>query len=126
MLPADQSDLKEAVEQDSVCRHCGACCASFRVSFYWGEADDAPGGWVPSDITEKVSPYLCCMQGTNAAAPRCDQLQGDIPGAICRIYPLRPSTCHDMQPYTINGQVNEQCTRARAIYGMPAVPEISQ
>ncbi|WP_374212354.1 YkgJ family cysteine cluster protein [Thiothrix subterranea] len=24
------------------CMTCGACCASFRVSFYWGETDAAP------------------------------------------------------------------------------------
>ncbi|HBP8873638.1 TPA: YkgJ family cysteine cluster protein, partial [Escherichia coli] len=23
------------------CMRCGACCAFFRVSFYWAEADDA-------------------------------------------------------------------------------------
>jgi hypothetical protein len=31
---------------DNPCVSCGACCAHFRVSFYWAEADDAPGGIV--------------------------------------------------------------------------------
>ncbi len=109
----------------SVCDGCGACCASFRVSFYWGEADDAPGGWVPADTTEKLNAHLRCMRGTNTASPRCDQLEGAVPGALCRIYPQRPSTCHDMQPYTLSGEINDQCTRARANYGLPPVPALS-
>ncbi|ENO4720751.1 YkgJ family cysteine cluster protein, partial [Escherichia coli] len=37
------------------CMTCGACCAFFRVSFYWAEADDA-GGNVPVSLTEQISP----------------------------------------------------------------------
>ena len=36
----------------NVCQPCGACCAHFRVSFYWAEADDAPGGFVPAALTD--------------------------------------------------------------------------
>lgn len=110
----------------AVCDDCGACCASFRVSFYWGEANDAPGGWVPVEFTERLSPYLRSMRGTNAAAPHCDQLAGQVPGARCKIYPQRPSTCHDMQPYTETGEVNAQCNRARARYGLTPVPELDR
>ena len=113
------------MEVFSVCRDCGACCASFRVSFYWGEADDAPGGWVPVAATERLNQHLRCMRGTNSATPRCDQLQGAVPGALCRIYEHRPGTCRDMQPYTPDGGINEQCTRARANFGLPPVPELS-
>ena len=38
------------------CMTCGACCAYFRVSFYWAEADDA-GGPVPSALTEPLTPF---------------------------------------------------------------------
>ena len=31
---------------------CGACCAFFRVSFYWAEGDDA-NGTVPASLTEQ-------------------------------------------------------------------------
>ncbi len=94
------------------------------MSFYWGEADDAPGGWVPAETTEQLNQHLRCMRGTNSASPRCDQLQGDVPGALCRIYPLRPGTCHDMQPYTADGRINGQCTRAREKHGLLPVPEM--
>lgn len=107
----------------SVCMACGACCASFRVSFYWGECDDAPGGVVPSAVTEPLTPQLCAMKGTNSATPRCEQLQGEIPGALCRIYPVRPSTCHDMQPYRADGSVNPQCNRARLKHGLVPLAE---
>ncbi|MGN2398423.1 YkgJ family cysteine cluster protein, partial [Klebsiella quasipneumoniae] len=44
------------------CMTCGACCAYFRVSFYWAEADDA-GGLVPAALTEPLTPFLRCMSG---------------------------------------------------------------
>jgi len=50
----------------NACLTCGACCSSFRVSFYWGEATGAPNGYVPSELTEAgFHPHLLCMQGTN-------------------------------------------------------------
>ena len=33
---------------------CGACCATFRVSLHWSEADPALGGRVPVELTEPV------------------------------------------------------------------------
>ncbi|EJF2880940.1 YkgJ family cysteine cluster protein, partial [Escherichia coli] len=42
------------------CMTCGACCAFFRVSFYWAEADDA-GGTIPARLTEQISPFHRCM-----------------------------------------------------------------
>lgn len=114
------------MEKTPVCMDCGACCASFRVSFYWGECDDAPGGWVPSALTEQLTPYLRAMKGSNCASPRCEQLQGEVPGALCRIYPQRPSTCHDMQPYLDDGTVNPQCSRARAKHGLEALQAVKR
>lgn len=56
------------------CMTCGACCAFFRVSFYWAEADDA-GGTIPARLTEQISPFHRCMSGTNQKNPRCIALQ---------------------------------------------------
>lgn len=102
----------------SPCLDCGACCAAYRVSFYWGEADDAPGGWVPVALTEVLTPHLRCMRGTSQHAPHCEQLQGPIPGASCAIYAQRPSPCRELDPWLADGQVNPQCQRARARYGL--------
>ncbi|STS90034.1 putative ferredoxin [Klebsiella variicola] len=75
------------------CMTCGACCAYFRVSFYWAEADDA-GGLVPSALTEPLTPFLRCMSGTNQRQSRCAALSGDIGDAVhCTIYENRPSPC---------------------------------
>lgn len=103
----------------SACLACGACCAAFRVSFYWAEADDAPGGWVPAGLTERLDPHLRCMRGTHARRPRCEQLAGEIPGATCRNYENRPSPCRELEPWDAQGRVTPQCTKARALHGLP-------
>lgn len=94
------------------CQRCGACCASFRVSFYWAEADGAhgPGTFgVPADLTEPVNPHLVCMQGTHARQPRCTALQGQVGSTVgCAIYMQRPSPCREVMPG------DAQCLKARA------------
>lgn len=101
------------------CMSCGACCAYFRVSFYWAEADDA-GGPVPAALTEPVTPFLRCMSGTNQRHIRCAALQG-TPGesTCCTIYAQRPSPCREFVMSGENGEVNDACNRARAYYGLP-------
>ena len=56
---------------DNPCLTCGACCATFRVAFYWAEADDAPGGTVPANLTHSLPPNRRCMKGTDTYEPRC-------------------------------------------------------
>lgn len=101
------------------CMTCGACCAYFRVSFYWAEADDA-GGLVPSHLTEPVTPFLRCMSGTNHRSSRCVALEGN-PGekVSCKIYQNRPSPCREFAMSGENGTDNDACNRARASYGLP-------
>ena len=101
------------------CMTCGACCAYFRVSFYWAEASDG-GGTVPVHLTEPLTPFLRCMSGTNQKPCRCAALQGE-PGVStrCSIYADRPSPCRTFAMSGVDGQVNEACNRARARYGLP-------
>ena len=66
------------------CMTCGACCAYFRVSFYWAEASDG-GGTVPVDLTEPLTPFLRCMRGTNQKQSRCVALQGEPVPGICHV-----------------------------------------
>lgn len=93
------------------CMTCGACCAYFRVSFYWAEGDDASGR-VPASLTEPVTPFLRCMAGTNQKQPHCKALIG-TPGenVSCAIYENRPSTCRE---FSISGEGGVQ-SRPRAI-----------
>ena len=74
----------------SPCTDCGACCATYRVSFYWAEADDATPNGVPVAMTRKLTPHLRVMRGTEGKRPRCVALMGTIGDAVrCTIHPRR-------------------------------------
>jgi len=108
-------------ETSNPCVSCGACCAHFRVSFYWAEADDA-GGPVPAELTEPLSLLMRNMRGTNDRAPRCVALQGEIGGCVsCSIYEQRPTPCREFAMSGEEGVANDACDRARARYGLPAL-----
>ena len=91
------------------CVGCGACCATYRVSFYWAEAQD-----MPPDRIEQLTPVMACMAGTNQPAPRCVVLQGQVGvDAHCGLYAARRSPCREVQPG------DERCLKARAHHGLP-------
>jgi Fe-S-cluster containining protein len=109
----------------SPCLSCGACCSSFRVTFYWAESSAHPDGHVPVGLTNSVTPVTRCMQGTDASAPRCVALVGTVGGCVsCAVYAQRPSVCREVQPG------DEFCQRARLKHGLaplpPAPPERGQ
>ena len=94
----------------SPCQTCGACCASFRVSFYWAEAEARA---IPLELTEQVNATFSCMAGTNSRTPQCAALQGMVGQDLsCRIYQQRPSPCREVQPG------DAHCNRGRAIHGL--------
>jgi len=91
-----------------------------RASFYWSEADDAPGGTVPVAMTVQVTPMQRAMRGTDNLSPRCHALQGNIGESVCcNIYMLRASPCRDFMPSWENGVHNERCDTARRHWGLP-------
>ena len=95
------------------CTDCGACCACFRVSFYWSEAE-ARG--LPAHLVETVNPWMSCMAGTNSRQPHCAALQGNVGQTVaCTIYEQRPEPCREVQAG------DGQCRKARAHYGLPAI-----
>lgn len=78
---------------DNPCLRCGACCATFRVSFYWAEAPE-----LPERLTEQVNYFYSCMAGTNRPVPRCQALRGEIGGEVaCGVYDKRPPACRELQ-----------------------------
>jgi len=102
------------------CLTCGACCASFRVSFYWSESDETVVNCVPPDMTCHVAPLICAMKGTDQREPRCIALQGSVGvGVWCSIYDRRPSVCHEVVPSRQDGVPNPWCDRARALWDLP-------
>ena len=96
------------------CTRCGACCAAFRVSFYWAESDRHPDGRVPQALTLQITPFHAAMRGTEKASPRCVALTGNIGQEVgCTIYAQRPSTCRGF----VAGDA--RCIDARQRHGLP-------
>ncbi|WP_248794531.1 YkgJ family cysteine cluster protein [Pseudomonas sp. MWU13-2105] len=101
------------------CLNCGACCAYFRVSFYWGECASA-GGLVPDELVTQVSPNHVAMLGTERRAPRCTALEGEVGQQVsCSIYHQRSSTCREFEASWVDSVHNEHCDKARAAFGLP-------
>lgn len=104
------------------CLRCGACCASFRVAFYWAEAAPHTPDGIPEHLTRKLDPLRVAMDGTDQAQPRCVALRGTIGiDAHCGEYARRPSPCHALKPAWEDGQASPQCDRARQRHGLPAL-----
>jgi Fe-S-cluster containining protein len=104
------------------CITCGACCAYFRVSFYWGETANST---VPLSeaYTEQLTPFLCCMKGTNQHNPRCIALMGEIGHQVsCQLYAQRPSPCREFAQSGEQGIRHSACDRARAHFGLAPLP----
>ncbi|MGE4294534.1 MAG: YkgJ family cysteine cluster protein [Campylobacterales bacterium] len=113
------------VSTDNPCISCGACCAHFRVSFYWGECASA-GGCVPDELTERLPPHRVNMKGTGVKPARCIALSGEVGGpTLCGIYENRPSVCRDFKAsYAEDGSFQEGCDQARAAYGLPPLQPV--
>lgn len=102
------------------CLACGACCAYYRVSFHWSEAERFLGGTTPTELTVRVGPHRVAMRGTCGTSPRCVALIGEIGRDVrCTIYERRPSPCREFAASWANGTHSERCDRARAAHGLP-------
>lgn len=102
------------------CLSCGACCAHFRVSLHWSEAEPDLGGRVPIALTETFGPHQRSMRGTWAKQPHCIALEGVVGQRVrCTIYDARPNACRDLRMSWEGGGPNPQCDQARAAYGLP-------
>jgi hypothetical protein len=111
---------------DNPCMQCGACCAFFRVSFYWEESSAGTADGVPTEFTSEVSDFLQCMKGTNQPSPRCVALTGKIGEKVgCKIYLKRSSTCRDFGLHledgkiVVNGENLIRCNEARKAWNLP-------
>jgi hypothetical protein len=104
------------------CLSCGACCAFYRVSFYWTEADPFNGGTIPPELVRQLTPHRVAMKGTTGKPPksRCVALDGEVGSNVsCNIYDKRGSTCREFTPSWENGEPNDRCDKARAYYDLP-------
>ena len=102
------------------CLQCGACCAFYRASFYWGETDLATLGGVPEAMTVKINERFVAMNGTECHSPRCMALNGEIGVHVqCSIYARRASVCRAFVPSWENGIPNPRCDAARRKWSLP-------
>ena len=101
------------------CLSCGACCAHYRVSLHWSEAEPSLGGRVPVELTEIFGPHQRSMRGTWAKQPHCIALRGTVGTAVdCSIYDARPAACRDLRMSWEDDAPNPQCDNARMAYGL--------
>jgi len=107
------------MEEFNACLTCGACCARFRASFYWAEANDVTPNGVPVHLTEKLNDFRRVMIGTNGPNPRCVALEGAIGSKVrCKIYEQRASVCRTFPASWLDGVRNERCDDARSAWGL--------
>lgn len=108
-VEADRPDAKQVFN----CQECGACCVTYRVSFYWAEAASLG---LPDTLVEQMGPFYACMAGTNRAAPRCAALEGKVGETVsCRVYEQRPAPCREVLPG------DDKCLRARARHRLSTI-----
>ncbi|MFZ6733871.1 YkgJ family cysteine cluster protein [Undibacterium sp. Ji42W] len=92
------------------CLDCGACCASYRVSFYSAEADIYG---IADTMVQALTPVYSCLSGTNQSKPHCQALLGEVGKVVkCSMYEQRPSPCQEVQPG------DDKCQNARAKHGL--------
>lgn len=110
-------------DDSNPCLNCGVCCTHFRISFYFGEMDIHPMGFVPSEKTSKINEFFACMKGTENGG-RCIALQGNPGEKIsCEIYSNRPSSCREFPVFLEDGSPNPKCNELRVKHGIPPIPK---
>lgn len=114
-LNEDGSVFYDMAGEENPCSGCGVCCRHYRVSFYHGELDSQPGGYVPADMAVPVTPFRACMKGTEHGGTPCIALQADL---RCGIYAQRPSVCREFPAFMPDGTLNPECVRLRTLYGI--------
>ena len=98
--------LSQVPTQDA-CLSCGACCAYFRVSFYWAE------GFPCLSTILNLSPRSIHAWREPIKNPRCIALEGSIGEQVsCGMYELRSSSCKEVQI------ADAQCNKARMAHNM--------
>jgi Fe-S-cluster containining protein len=92
------------------------------VSFYHGEIEGMPMGFVPEHLVEKLNESRACMKGTNQKSPRCIALSGTLGEAVaCTIYEQRPTPCREFEVWEDGGEVNVRCQSLRLANGLAQI-----
>lgn len=108
-------------DDNNPCLNCGACCSHYRISFFSGEIDTQPMGFVPEALVSdyEVKPLVACMKGTETGNGRCIALTGTIGKSIgCSIYENRPTPCREFPVWMEDGSPNPKCQTLRTKIGI--------
>ena len=106
-----------AADTDNVCIKCGACCAAYRVSFYWAEVETTG---LDETLTEQLNAWYSCMRGTNSTNPHCIALQGQVGEQVtCAVEAQRLSPCREVQVG------DDKCRQARAKYAFSELTHVA-
>ena len=107
---------------ENPCVTCGLCCSNFRVSFYHGEVEGMPMGFVPEHLVEKLNESRACMKGTSQKSPRCIALSNTLGVEVaCTIYEQRPTPCREFEVWENDGEVNVRCQSLRLANGLAQI-----
>lgn len=122
----EHNKIADEALPENPCIRCGACCAVYRISFYWAEGDDAVDGGVPVHLTERINAFRVAMRRTGSPDARCIALCG-LPGQSvqCAIYEQRPSVCRNFEPSWKTGTDNPLCDKARTMLGLEPHRQVS-
>ncbi len=97
-----------AVNAESPCQACGACCAYSRNWPRFTIEDDAALELIPPGFVDEN------LSGMRCNGDRCSALSGNIGIATsCAIYAVRPEVCRTCMPG------DTECNMARRRHGLP-------
>jgi Fe-S-cluster containining protein len=99
-----------ALDAETLCRGCGACCHYSATWPRFSIEDDAALALIPENfINERQSGMRC-------DGDRCSALSGNVGvGVRCEIYAVRPEVCRTCMPG------DAECNVARKRHGLPTI-----
>lgn len=108
------------------CIECGACCATYRVSFErseWESYTPQRRRLLQEWIKDLGGKYLGMKCGASKHRPCCQALNGKVgKSASCEVYELRPSPCRNFRASFDDGLTKQlRCDEARRAHGLRAL-----
>ena len=112
-----------AIDVESPCQACGACCSYSSNWPRFTTEDDAALDLIPEKlVNEKLSGMRCdgdrcsALSGMRCDGDRCSALSGRIGiETACGIYAVRPEVCRTCMPG------DPECAMARRRHGLPVL-----
>jgi len=102
--------IEPAIDAESLCQSCGACCAYSQNWPRFSIEDDDALALIPAKFVNAR------QSGMRCDGERCSALSGKVGASVrCEIYPVRPEVCRTCMPG------DAECNMARKRHGLPAL-----